>query len=867
MITVNTQIHGYRQGHQLLESTISLPKFDQSVVDRLSDVAGPLRPGEKFEPYLSAYPLPSGQLYVLARTWQDLTVPRAGCVRTLSVIILVEDWQRARGLQSFLDLLDPHAFPPSATSTELVEVSPAALPRTPEFRASELLEALFLEDQKPVALFDAPSPELIAIRLLTALWPALRRRFALSTFALSPRKVEGRHFDLVFAPKDARAKFANWPGRRIDAYAGTVIRHRWTSEIVERVFQSPIPRLLADHDIRLLGTEESGTPAALRIALLWDELLAKLEQSPSAALGLLDIANSKMDNRSAALHDLQPALAIAAQRASEQLPSAEAWEFLGAMVRKLFGTPLALALPSVTDAIGVLASRSPAGAIALLDQGQGEDAIEAIVPTIADGLAVNFGEAAAQALERAQSSTYKQLILANHRLARATLTSPHLVKRLAHLITELEPPIFDSLRDEIMPAIVDDRHAILARPIFGSLNLDGLLAEIEHLNKANRFQSIKLFPPLIERARQLSAIEELRSALLSIASSHGRDEFLRMTLAPVADDAWWLLRRSGLSKGAVSLLLENLVQEADLQQFQNLFAHAPLALALLELFATKRDILLRAVTEGQLPLVTRVPIVLQLLADSAKQQKRELATSLMNDCLRGHFGGDELATLSTLFSILESDLDGSKIMRMGLGRAMPASVVNRNIVAFNTSSKRARQQLLGAIEDLAVEMARRLPLDLDRNAAAACAVLLWDAQSVNSKGAINGAGRFLPTLFRSGRAPVSAIVAAAFPLVYLELAKEDDVPDFFKFVPFLDWDRCKTARRELVDTFLSSDTWLPSDLALTACRAREVDKILRRVAKSDHSKLYLKRIAGDLEMLPPPCSEDVKRTLAHIQSE
>jgi hypothetical protein len=74
------------------------------------------------------------------------------------------------------------------------------------------------------------------------------------------------------------------------------------------------------------------------------------------------------------------------------------------------------------------------------------------------------------------------------------------------------------------------------------------------------------------------------------------------------------------------------------------------------------------------------------------------------------------------------------------------------------------------------------------------------------------------------------MIAAAFPPLYRELAKADDLPELFKFIPFLDWDRCKAARHELVDAFMSS-TWPPSDLALTACRANDVGKILRRAAK------------------------------------
>src|SRR5580693_436936 len=105
MISVERQVHGYRQGHQLLAASEILSKADQTLVDRLSDVAGPLRPKEKFEPYLSAYPLPSGECYVLARTWQDSVVARAGCVRTLSLIISANDWALAGSPAAFLDLL------------------------------------------------------------------------------------------------------------------------------------------------------------------------------------------------------------------------------------------------------------------------------------------------------------------------------------------------------------------------------------------------------------------------------------------------------------------------------------------------------------------------------------------------------------------------------------------------------------------------------------------------------------------------------------------------------------------------------------------------------------------------------------------
>src|SRR3954471_13571185 len=102
---IDQQTHGYRSGHQLIASTRRLQRQDQDLIDRLSDIGGQLRPGETFKPYLSAYPLPSGNDYVVARTWQDMNAARSGCVRSRSVIVAMADWLSMDGISSLLPLL------------------------------------------------------------------------------------------------------------------------------------------------------------------------------------------------------------------------------------------------------------------------------------------------------------------------------------------------------------------------------------------------------------------------------------------------------------------------------------------------------------------------------------------------------------------------------------------------------------------------------------------------------------------------------------------------------------------------------------------------------------------------------------------
>jgi len=58
---------------------------------------------------------------------------------------------------------------------------------------------------------------------------------------------------------------------------------------------------------------------------------------------------------------------------------------------------------------------------------------------------------------------------------------------------------------------------------------------------------------------------------------------------------------------------------------------------------------------------------------------------------------------------------------------------------------------------------------------------------------------------RDRRRSASAIVAAAFPPVYLKLQR-DRLPDFRSFVfPFFDWSRCRVGRHDLADRVDNSD--------------------------------------------------------------
>ena len=871
MIVVDAQIHGYLRGHQLLSSSVDLPKADQSVIDRLSDVAGPLRPNERFEPYLSGYPLPSGDRYVLARTWQDLTVTRAGCVRTLSLVIQASEWAGAKSLAPFLDLLDPSAFP-EAGEAKARQATPSPVVRpiapVPDFRGGEFLEALFLEETKPVAVFGALAPELIATRLLTAVWADFRRQFAFSTFARSPRRIEGRQFDLVFAPKDARSKFADWPGRRIDGAADSVARHRWTGDIVERVFVAAVPRLLSDRDVKLAGPNDAKTAALLRISLLWDELVGKIHTTPTAALGLLDIADSRGVWNSDTLEALDGAIGIAVRSAVAGMSPDQAWEFVTALVRKMRGHGLRNGRLALRDAAARLSISSPQGAAVFLSQPVAEEVWSDLLPAIAGGIAHAPDEAMSSAMMSATPDVFGRILAASDGVARRTAEDPRLLNRVRAIIPDLEPHLLVEVRERLLPLLIEETQLSLAGLFIGTLDLDDLMHEVHHLDAAIGLGVPGFVDPIVDRARELDGVGSLRALLLELPRGDGRDRALFATLTPSAADVSWLLGNGRVPDDLVATWLVAMLGAASPPDFTAIVFDAGLrGRVLAALPADAIDVRCRMLSDGGLPLDVHLALLLELLPDLDPREARKRAGDALRQCLPTHFGQGETQTIVRLLGAMGDGLDARWAVRHGLERGVPATVASRNLVAFNMAPAVPRGRIMGAVDDLARALDGRHVIDVDGSAINAAANLLADANHHAWPAALAASGRILPLLMRSRREPVSPLVAVAFPAVYREYAKADEIPDLLKFIPFVDWDRCKSARHELVSTFLASSAWAPGDLALTSCRCGDIGKIFRRVAKSYGGEAYLSRVSGDLGHLQSKCRNAVEKAISDIRSD
>ncbi|WP_437652646.1 hypothetical protein [Sorangium sp. So ce1182] len=203
---VHQAIHGYRDGHRLLSSSLSLGADASRAMLVLSDMSGPsMHPG--FDEYLTGYPLPGTDLFVFAKTWYAPEMQRPGCVWTHSLLIPRTHISRVSTPSLLPSLRRPQVegLENAATAPIVLEHEPS--PLAPEgFEnnavAATLMSAVLGQARPVVVGVDtAAQLESVFLRIWEELWSGAKARFAFCTGSLMPRSVGGALMDLQAVPR------------------------------------------------------------------------------------------------------------------------------------------------------------------------------------------------------------------------------------------------------------------------------------------------------------------------------------------------------------------------------------------------------------------------------------------------------------------------------------------------------------------------------------------------------------------------------------------------------------------------------------------------------------------------------------------
>lgn len=206
--SVHQAIHGYRDGHRLLSSSTPLSADAMRSMLVLSDMSGPAtQPG--FDEYLTGYPLPGSEFFVLAKTWYAPEMQRPGCVWTHSLLIPRAQVSRLptscllRGFRRpQIEAVEKAAATPIVFDNEGGGSAAATDGFGDRTVAVALVGAVFGQPRPVIVAADtAAQLEPAILRLWEELWPAERARFSFCTGALMPRSNAGALLDLQAVPR------------------------------------------------------------------------------------------------------------------------------------------------------------------------------------------------------------------------------------------------------------------------------------------------------------------------------------------------------------------------------------------------------------------------------------------------------------------------------------------------------------------------------------------------------------------------------------------------------------------------------------------------------------------------------------------
>src|SRR5579863_4288969 len=96
-------LHGYAEGHRLLEGSFPLQDDLTRLMLRMSDLSGHSMVSG-FEDYITGYPLSSINAYALAKTWYAPEMPRPGCVWTHTLVIPAQIMAKILSLHTLVTL-------------------------------------------------------------------------------------------------------------------------------------------------------------------------------------------------------------------------------------------------------------------------------------------------------------------------------------------------------------------------------------------------------------------------------------------------------------------------------------------------------------------------------------------------------------------------------------------------------------------------------------------------------------------------------------------------------------------------------------------------------------------------------------------
>ncbi len=257
----------------------------------------------------------------------------------------------------------------------------------------------------------------------------------------------------------------------------------------------------------------------------------------------------------------------------------------------------------------------------------------------------------------------------------------------------------------------------------------------------------------------------------------------------------------------------------------------------------------RLLADGQrvLPLVDR-------------RTRGDLVFKLLSRAFRDA-GVAEDQLIDQVISTAEGDITPHQLIEMATSPHASPVRLSHNLIILSRATSDIRRGILISIADLTDRLLKRGAGSLTREGITAWSQMLMDSGSVNVDSQLKAASGALSFALKAKNRPVSPLIVATFPIVYNELKAGKETPSLLSFF-FTDWDRCKTARRDLVKAFMNSD-WPPTDLVRAAIPTGDLETIVDTISNEGNGNRYLASIETDLKNLPVEMRSRIQTELSN----
>lgn len=204
-ILIQQTLHGYQNGHQLLNSSLELTPDEKKILLFQSDLSGSSLVNG-FSTYFTGYPIDGSRYYAFARTWYAAEMKRPGCVWTHTLLINLADLGKIPELFILNDLFnrpildqykkfeEPLEFENNAQNIFETEINLGIKAKISSSLYNSGEEAILLPSQT------ADKFESIILSIWSDQWPRMRRNFTFCSGALSLKTLDEKVFDLQVIP-------------------------------------------------------------------------------------------------------------------------------------------------------------------------------------------------------------------------------------------------------------------------------------------------------------------------------------------------------------------------------------------------------------------------------------------------------------------------------------------------------------------------------------------------------------------------------------------------------------------------------------------------------------------------------------------